>query len=366
MKAAFLIPDLTGGGAERVMVNLCNSFDAAHWTVHLVVLQRTGKYFGELAPGVIVHELHKDHMLSALPALVRYLRAERPDVLISALDYVNIVALMAGILAWTRTRFIVTVHQTISQVIWDPKPWKVKILPALIIVLYRMASAVVTVSQEAAEDLARVALLRRKRIDVVYNPVLSRDLPLRCKESVGYTWFQEGQPPVILGVGRFVTQKDFPTLIRAFAIVRAARPARLVLLGEGELLDSYLALARELKIQDDITLPGFVANPYAVMVRSRVFVLSSRWEALPTVLIEAIACGTRVVATNCKSGSREILTIAGTGQLVPVGDHEAMARAILQSLEGPPPVADAAFLRRFDIDTATEKYFSIVQRVLAS
>jgi glycosyltransferase involved in cell wall biosynthesis len=166
---------------------------------------------------------------------------------------------------------------------------------------------------------------------------------------------------VILGAGRLTAQKDFPTLIRAFALARAAQPMRLILLGEGELREPLRALAADLGIAAQVDLPGFVENPYAFMSRAHVFVLSSAWEGFGLVLVEAMACGTPVVSTDCPAGPAEILMGGRFGRLVPVGDAGAMAEAIRATLADPLP-ADRLRSRAgdFSLEKIGDEYFELL------
>ena len=197
---------------------------------------------------------------------------------------------------------------------------------------------------------------------VIYNPVVTPELYQKITEFSEHPWFAPNSPPVILGVGRLEMQKDFATLIRAFAKVQSQRPARLMILGEGISRPQLEALVRELGVAENVTLPGFVANPYAYMARSAVFVLSSLFEGLPTVLIEAMAAGTSVVSTDCKSGPAEILERGLYGKLVPVGDIEAMAKAIISTLDRP---VDAVLLQQkaaeFSLKKSVAQYLEVLQ-----
>jgi glycosyltransferase involved in cell wall biosynthesis len=226
---------------------------------------------------------------------------------------------------------------------------------------YPWADAIVTVSQGSAEDLARLGL-SSDCIKVIYNPVVTPELFEKVTEPVEHPWFEPGSPPVILGVGRLEKQKDFPTLIRAFAQVRQQRPARLMILGEGQERPDLETLVQELGLAENVALPGFVANPYAYMGKAALFVLSSLFEGLPTVLIEAMATETPVVSTDCKSGPAEILANGQYGKLVAVGDVKGMAEAIISTLEAPPN-SEALKLRaaEFSLEKAVAQYQQVLQ-----
>ena len=245
------------------------------------------------------------------------------------------------------------------------RTWKRRYLPGLLRHAYPMADAIVAVSDGVADRLARKTGLPRAAIRTVYNPVVVPELPALAAEPVAHPWFRPGGPPVVLGVGRLVEQKDFPTLLRAFALVRQRRPARLVILGDGpaEARRDLEAVAAGLGCAEDLDLPGFVANPFAYMARASVFALSSLHEGLPGALIQALACGCPVVSTDCPSGPSEILEHGRHGRLVPVGDHEALASAILACLDDPSGreerVARAA---AFGLERAVDRYLALIGR----
>jgi len=317
-----------------VMVNLARGFYDQGINVDLVLAKAEGPYLSEVPAGVRVIDLHSSRVLFSLPGLVRYLRRERPQSILSAMNHANIVAIWARKLARVQSRVVVTVHNTLSRATTNSSNFRVRLMPRLIRIFYPWADAVVAVSGGVAEDLAKTTGLPQERIRVIYNPIVTPELLEKAKKAVEHPWFAPGEPPVILSVGRLTKQKDYPTLIQAFALVRRKYPARLMILGEGEERAKLEALAQELALQDDISLPGFVDNPYAYMARSAVFVLSSAWEGFGNVLVEAMAVGTPVVATGCPSGPAEILEGGKWGKLVPVGDANAMAQAILSTLSG--------------------------------
>jgi glycosyltransferase involved in cell wall biosynthesis len=198
---------------------------------------------------------------------------------------------------------------------------------------YPRIDHIVAVSAGVAEDTVRIARLPRERISVIRNPVITPDLERLAAEPCPHPWLAPGQPPVILGAGRLQRQKDFPTLIRAFARLQRGRDCRLAILGEGGSRPKLEALIGQLGLSDRVALLGFQDNPYPYLARARLFVLSSAWEGSPNVLTEAMALGTPVVSTDCPSGPFELLDGGRFGPLVPVGDVEALAAAMQRTLE---------------------------------
>jgi len=223
--------------------------------------------------------------------------------------------------------------------------------------LYPLADGVIVTSAGVADDMAAYTGLPRDLIRVVPSPVVSDSLFDADLPRPDHPWFADPGRPLILSVGELCGRKGFDTLLRAFALVRAQRPCRLLILGRGGARQTLLALAGELGVADDFALPGFVPQPYAWMAHADVFAFASRWEGLGFVLIEALAVGTAVVATDCPSGPSEILEKGRFGPLVPVDDHQAMARAITATLDAPLPrqtLRQAA--RPYEIEASTDAY----------
>jgi glycosyltransferase involved in cell wall biosynthesis len=217
---------------------------------------------------------------------------------------------------------------------------------------YRWADAITACSDGVADDLAATSGLPRDLITTIYNPVVNPALLEKAEEQPDHPWLAQGEPPVILGVGRLRPQKDFETLIRAFAALRRRRPARLLILGTGPEQERLESLVRELDLQRDVELAGFRQNATAYMSRAALFALSSAWEGLPTVIIEALACGCPVVSTDCVSGPSEILEGGRYGRLAPVGDAPALAEAMERTLAEPP---SAELLRQRSWDFSNER-----------
>ena len=358
---AFFLPSVRGGGAQRVIVNLAQGMTERGIPVDVVLATAEGVFLDQLPPTVRVVDLGVRRLVKSLWPLVRYLRRERPRVLVSSMTHANLIALWAAKLARSRTPVMVTVHNTMSQSTPDQGGLSGGFSLRMLRTFYPWASSIVAVSRGAADDLASSTGLPRERIDVVYNPVITPAILAQAREPIGHPWFDPGQPPVILGVGRLTRQKDFPNLIRAFAEVRRHRAAKLIILGDGEDRPALEALVAELGVGADVDLPGF-RNAMAFMAGSALFVLSSAWEGLPTVLIEALAAGARVVSTDCPSGPREILQDGRLGALVPVGDSPALARAMLEALDRPAGGTPADALTPFTREAAVDHYLDVISR----
>jgi glycosyltransferase involved in cell wall biosynthesis len=359
-RLAIFLHTLYGGGAERAMFNLACGFSALGIQVDLLLLRNEGTYLSQLPAEIRVVNLGGGKLWQCFPALVRYLRQEKPPVMLSTLDDTNIAALLARRLAGYPPRLVVNVQNTISQDAKNAAVLKTRVMPLLSRYFLPWADAIVPVSHGVAADLGQMGVAPAL-IQVIPNPVVSANVLEKAQEAVEHPWFAQGKPPVILGVGRLNQQKDFGTLIRAFAQLRQQRPVKLIILGEGSEQPALAALIQELALSADVDLPGFVENPYAYMARSSVFVLSSLYEGLPSVLIEAMATGVPVVATNCKSGPLEILEHGRFGRLVPIRDVSAMASAIAAMLDTPiAPETSKQRAMEFSLEKSLAQYAKVL------
>jgi glycosyltransferase involved in cell wall biosynthesis len=359
---ALFLPSLEGGGAERVMLNLARGLVNRDLAVDLVLAAAEGSYLNQVPSDVDVVNLGARRVLTSLPKLVRYLKCNQPAALLSTLTHANLVVLWARRLSGSSTWVVVRESNALSRVAQNTALARVRLLPLLARCFYRWADGIVAVSQGVAEDLARITSLPLGRIRVIYNPVGTSELLEEAKKGLDHPWFAQKEPPVVLGVGRLTKQKDFSTLIHAFALVRQHYPARLMILGEGEQRSSLGALVCELGLADEVALPGFVENPYAYMARAAVLVLSSAWEGLPNVLIEAMAVGTPVVATDCGGGPVEILENGRYGRLVPVGDADAMAEAILVTINRRPTAETLQWrASEFSTEKIVDQYLEVLR-----
>lgn len=328
-KVAIYIPSLRGGGAERVMVTVANELAARHWSVDLVLASATGPYLSEVSSKVGVVDLKSTRVLKSVPGLAAYLRSKRPDTLLAAMSNANMAASLAHRLARSPARLVLSERSMPSRMRTDLVG---KLMMAVKRWAYARADGVVAVSKGCADELVELVRVEPSKVEVIYNPLISNELFEKAAESLDHPWFQSGQPPVVLGVGRLVDVKGFDVLIKAFALARKERPMRLVILGEGPLRSELDSLARSLGVDADVQLPGFVQNPFPWMKRAGIFVLSSRVEGMPGAMIQARALGVPVVATRCASGVSEALENGRYGDLVEGDSPASLARSIVASL----------------------------------
>lgn len=392
-RITLFMPSLTGGGVERMQLHLAEAFAARGHEVDLVLTRVRGEHDRRIPERLAPIRLRRASAFAArraaaraagrqwpellqpvlgalsaswavryLPALAEYLAERQPDVLLSANSWPNLVALWARRLSGAPTRIVVSERVQLSaRVAHLGRHARWRHLPRLIARSYPEAAGIVAISEGVARDLAATTGLPRESIATLPNPVVSARLGELAAAPCPHEWLAEGAPPVILGAGRLHPQKDFATLLSAFARIRAAREARLIILGEGAERPHLESLAHELGVAGDVALPGYVDNPFAFMSRAAVFALSSRYEGFGNVLLEALACGCPAVSTDCPSGPGEILEGGRVGPLVPVGDAAALAQAILTSLDAPPPrAALARAAAPYSVEAATRAYLDVL------
>ena len=365
-RLALFLPTLDDGGAERVMLQLAASFSARGRAVDLVVAVAGGPLDGQVPAGPRVVNLDAPRTILALPGLIRYLRRERPRALLSTLEHANVLAVGAGAFAGTGVPIVLREANVLLPRAELGR--QARLLRGLMRRAYRAADRIVAVSRSVATSLTAELGLDAGRIRTIYNPIVTAALYEKATASLDDPWFASGAPPVVLGVGRLAPQKDFATLIRAFAHVRAGREARLVILGEGPERRPLEELARQLGVAADVKLPGYDHNPFRYMSRASVFALSSVYEGLPGALIQAMACGCRVISTDGPGGAREVLGNGGNGgngtigPLVPPRDSAALARGISALLDdaraGLPRVP--APVDRFSEKAAVDAYLDLL------
>ena len=361
-KLAIFIKSLKGGGAERSTVNLANALAASGVDVDLLVVDEKGVFHDLVSDKVNLIRLRQASFVQtmrslwrypmdllyllrlivipsspkpapAVPALADYLRKTRPRALLTALDYGNIAAVVARTVSDVDTRIVIGQRNQLSEGYIGRAKWRQKHVAPTLRYFFERADAIVSVSKGVSKDLGEALKLPDHQLHAVYNAVYNSTLEKQSLEDMQHVWFNNKEIPVIIAVGKLKPQKDFETLIKAFAKVRTKIKARLIILGEGPMLSDLNLLVEKLNISDYVIFEGFVQNPFKYMRNADLFVLSSKYEGLPGVLVQALACGCPVVSTDCPSGPREILENGKYGPLVPVADADALATAIIAQLQ---------------------------------
>ena len=401
MHIAFVINDLGGGGAERVVLSLTAGLIGQGHRVDLVLLEGGIRYAKDVPcearlfvlqrtpvdpedPAADVLQRAADLRGSPRPldwirfaiaskwdplcmpsarlarqarAIASYMKREKPDCVLPNVPRAVTATLFGSRLLDAVLPIVPIIHAVGQSRLPRHHRRYRRLLP--------YATRCVGVSQGVSDDLAVTARAPRHKITTIYNPVVTQALHAKTAEPPSHPWLIDYRTPVILAAGRLTEQKDFPTLIRAFARLIRQRPTRLIILGEGPLRQELEGLAQDLGIDDRVSFPGWVDNPFALMSRASLFVLSSIYEGLPTVLVEAMACGCPCVSTDCPSGPAEILEDGRYGPLVPVGDEAALAEAMERGLDEPP---DRSLLQQraayFSADRAVAAYEDLIASVL--
>jgi glycosyltransferase involved in cell wall biosynthesis len=334
-RVALLFATSGYSGVDRVVANLLPEFGRNKYNFNLLLIRSHGPYLKSVPSNVRIFKLKAGSKRTILPALAWYLWRYHPEALLTANHHLNRAALLARKLTKSRTRIAIRMGMSLTAKGQDMTLSKREALFASMQRWYPEADAVIAPSTGVGEDLVSIAGVSPHKLHVIRNPIVNERLYSLASEPVDHPWLTSPDCPVIVSVGSLEPRKDFSTLIRAFASIRFRQRCRLVILGEGGERGKLLRLAEKFGLKEDVDLPGFKQNPYPYMRNASVFVLSSRREGASAVIVEALACGTPVVSTDCPSGPAETLKDGQLGRLVPVGDYEAMAAAILNTLIDP-------------------------------
>lgn len=374
---ALLISGLGLGGVQRTMLTLAGGLADRGLAVDLLVPDDRGPFRSQIPGNVrlvnlsrwwlrlpVIRDRKRRKALLMAPAIADYLRREKPVALLSASHYVNLAAIWGKEMAGGGTRLVISQRTQLSVAITNSSLPVLRRRPLLAWMTrryYPRADAIVAVSDGVADDLADVARLPRESVITVYNPTDLAYIAGRAAEPAVHPWLADGGAPVIVAVGRLAAQKDYTTLLHAFAKLRALRPVRLIVLGEGRKRAELEGLAAELGIADAVAMPGYAENPFAALARAQLYVMSSRYEGLPGALIQALACGCKVVSTDCPSGPQEILDHGRYGRLVPVGDVALLTAALHAALDdAPDPDRQKARAALYSVDRAVDAYLDLM------
>ncbi|RYG38397.1 glycosyltransferase [bacterium] len=354
-----VVPSLSGGGAERVMLHVARGLRDAGHTAVLVTLESGGGYEGQLPEGVERIDFKDGSNRRAIGRLAKLIRERKPDAVLSALDAANLVAILARMVSRRRPRLVVSIHNTLSQVYGPDSPaFKLRRLKIMRRTL-RFADCIVGVSKGVCDDAAEVLGISRERFTAIHNPSVTPEMEALSREAVDEPWFAPGAPPTVVAMGRLTPQKDFPNLLNALAKIPGN--VRLIVLGEGEERANLEALTAKLGLAERVKFPGFAQNPYGYLRHARLFVLSSAFEGFGVAVVEALACGTPVVSTDCPYGPSEILEGGRFGTLVPVGNSDCLAAAIQEELSHPKETPSEASWMPYRLSTIVDRYVEVLK-----
>ena len=354
-----MCPSLDGGWG-RILVNLANAFQERDLDVHFLVDDDSGSFNKFLNPSIEIHPLKTTHTISGIPYFSRHMLQFRPDVILTTVVRHTALACRVKRLTGLPSKIFPTIHNTYSEKFRKLSARKFRSRIKKVRKYYPQCDKIVAVSEGVKEDFCALSRISPEIVKTIYNPVVDESVAERASIPIDDPWFQTGEPPVILSAGRLEKAKNFPLLIRSFELLRKRTRCRLIILGDGGEFDNLNSMARESGYSNDIALPGHVENPFAYMKQASLFALSSLWEGLPTVLIEAMAIGCPVVSTDCPSGPREILLNGKYGRVVPINDQEKLAKAMLETLENPLP---SEILKKraseFTVSKSVKNYFRL-------
>lgn len=357
---SLLIGSLQIGGIQTSTLRLAEEFVRLGRKLSLIVVNAEGPMRAQLPAGCELVDLKAGHARQALPALVAHFRNTRPPIVLSAQTHINALAIAARMLAHHPKRLIVSERIAVQGALGTGASRMDRARPAVIRLLYRYADAVVAVSEDARRGLREQGGVRLP-VHVIHNGVDVDRIRAQAQAEEAHPWMQSRAHRLVLGIGRLAPQKHFALLLRAFAALRGDEH-RLIILGDGPERANLTVLARELGIDRSLDMPGAYLNPYPLLGRADVFVLPSRWEGFSNVVIEALACGTAIVATDCPGGPADVLEDGTYGRLVPVDDAPAMTEAIQQALTSPPDSeALVRHARNFSVQRAAQQYLELVE-----
>lgn len=331
---AVFMHDFRGGGAERVSVRLCNGLvERKEVNVTIFVINAAGPMLQELCDEVKVIELSSKRMAFSFWELSKKIRGFQPDLVISHMTHANVTACLAAIMGRFADKLIIVEHNQMKHNFQMVDKLTVKIAYQLTKWFYNIPKRIIAVSSGVKKSIIEFAGVDAGKVSVIYNPVVSDELKKYIPvKGVDLHNFYTLDVPVFIGVGSLTKQKNFPLFLRALKCVNQTINVKAIILGEGPERESLEEMVRGLELEGVVDLPGFVTTPYDYIANADTFVLSSSWEGLPTVIIEAIALNTNVVSTNCPSGPDEILNSGEFGALVDMDDETSLAEAMINSL----------------------------------
>jgi glycosyltransferase involved in cell wall biosynthesis len=362
MKITFILATLQGGGIQKVTIRLIREYLRMRIPTKLITIDSSGPMHLEIPSECELIELNSRRTRWAFWKLMSLLKQDKPEVIISAQTHLNVLVIIARILTGYPKKLIVVEHITFNDELIKRGPLFERIRPFLIRLFYPLTDRIVAVSPAAVRSIYQYARINKK-IDMIWNGVDIDEICERSSQPVAHHWVN-GNKRIVIAMGRLTVQKNFSALLNAFAMIEPIENHHLIILGEGPEYEHLQALAKELGIQDYVDFPGFVENPFAFLAQADLFVLSSRWEGFANVVIEALACGISIVATDCPGGPADILDNQPFARIVPVDNPKEMAAAmqILLSMKFDSAVI-SEYARNFNIQKVAVSYLELIREM---
>lgn len=366
-KVLIILPNLSGGGAERVIVTLLNNFDREKAEYFFIAVNKKGPYVNDLPSDIKIIDFGiqpffmRPQMFQVQRKLVKEINKIKPDVILTTLTEMNITLLSVKSLLKGSPKIIIRETN-------PPSPrWhglKRKIIKRLYVHMYPKADKVIAISEGVKSDLIEFSKLVESQVQVIYNPLPIRDIQKKSILDLEKIKFPKDRFNIV-SIGRLSEQKDFTTLIKAVNIVRKKHAIQLTILGEGREYANLKKIVEDLDLRDNIKFEGFKSNPYPYLKKSDLFVLSSKWEGFGLVIVEALATGTQVISTESNGAPKEILSHGKYGILTPVGDEKKLASAIIKVLNKENMITEDKLKERastFDVSIIAEEYLKLLLR----
>lgn len=353
---------MNGGGAEKVVLVLANYFVSKGYKVDLLLTLKKGPYLQSLSQEVNIIELSSKRVIFDFFKLTNYIKKNKPDLILSGMTHCNLLSIASTFVSGDKNKVYATQHANFSESMKRQKPYESFLFNFLIRSIYKKADGIVCVSKGVKTDFDKSFPFLSQKSIVIYNPFEIAVIKKKSYEAVSHPWLEGPRNyKVIISVGRLTLAKDFLNLLSAFLILKERDNVRLIILGEGHEKDDLTDFINNNNLNGIVDLHGFVDNPFALISKADAFVVSSKYEGLSNVLIEAMICGVPLISTDCPSGPAEILEGGRWGRLVPVDDSEALANAIYNTINSEDDVLDySSRTRDFDSHKIGEQYLNYI------
>jgi glycosyltransferase involved in cell wall biosynthesis len=360
----FFLASLEGGGIQKATTRLLRELIRRDIRTTLVVINGSGPTRKEVPEGCVLIDLHHTRTRFAFISLFKYLVNEKPSVGISSQTHLNVLMIIIRFLSGYPKHLVVREHNTFSEenikiggLFERSRVWLIRLL-------YRFSSEFVAVSKSVAISINQYAKYK-KDIRVIQNGIAVNEIRELKSHPPDHPWLENGgNKKIIVGIGRLSRQKNFSDLLIAFSRIKDPKQARLLILGEGAELENLQTLSRELQIEDRVDFPGYIENPYPILAQADVFVSPSKWEGFGNVVLEALACGAPIVATDCPGGPADILEGKPFARIVPLDDAHAMAEAIEeQMMYKTDRTQIIQYAQQFSIGTTAQQYIDMTSKL---